>query len=1091
MFTIRTPRNLFFINLFLITLLIFSLFTGCSPGHGPKLFEVTTEQDVPDRRTAPSGNLQDDLIRDPDVVKGVLPNGFGYVILKNRTPQDRVSMHLQVMAGSMHEEENQRGVAHFLEHMLFNGSTNFKPGELIKYFQSIGMMFGPDANARTGFFETVYDILLPRGDRESLEKGLLVFKDYCEGALLLESEVERERGVILAEKRDRDSVSFRTFKASLEFELPDSRIARRLPIGVEQVIKAADSELLRTYYDTWYRPDNMMMIIVGDVDPDTAREMIRETFSAMEPRAAPGEMPENEWVSHDGDKAFYHHEPEAGSTRVSIGTVSRVPFGSETEDDLKNRVVERLADMIVNNRLSKDMQDDDPPFSGSAIYSGVFLQNVRFTSISAQGLPDKWPGALNHIERRLRQALSHGFTSREITRVKADFLLGLESAAREASTRKSSSLAREIISSISRKRLFLSPIQELELLKPFVESLTMDDIHGAFKSSWDHPHRLIQVTGNALVTQRINTGTDELFSSDTSYLSENEINDMDQNVSEAWVNETAEAVILDTYYESLASEVPPPLNEDTPAFPYLPRPSPADAPPVDASSADASPVDASSADASPVDASSADPSPVDASPADASPADAFDNSSGELPDPRFSAYIQRDVVLEDLGIRVVEFKNGIRLNIKQNDYKKGEFLFNLAFGQGKSLEPLDKPGLALVSGAVINGSGVGALNQDELNAALAGRDVSTKFNVDHDSFSFSGSASSDETELLFQLLYTRIVDPAFRPQALMLFRDRYEQMSREFTRTPDAMMSYLGENFLAGGDSRFGMPSLDMVNAVELHDVKEWLMPALQGSELEISVAGDVDMAKTVAAAVKWFAPLHRNLRGSTHGSGVSVEDTTSKASGGRNTPESGIPGKGSGKRPLPKFPAGESIELALDTRLDKALVVMAFGTDDFWDMPKTRRLNILAKIFSEELRKTLREKMGATYSPYAYNQGSLAYEGYGVLRGVVGVSPGMTEDVLTYMEEIAESLSGGGISPRDLELVLEPVLTYLKDMVKTNGYWLNSVLSGSGDHPEKFEWARSIMDDYGSISVEDVSKLADEFMKPSKGARIIIKPSL
>ena len=136
---------------------------------------------------------------------GRLDNGFRYVLLPNAKPKDRTRLHLVIRAGSLHETDEERGIAHFLEHMLFNGSTHFPPGELIKYFQKIGMQFGPDANAHTGFYETVYDINLPTSDRQSLQEALQVMQDYAEGALLLPSEIERERGVILAEKRTRDS----------------------------------------------------------------------------------------------------------------------------------------------------------------------------------------------------------------------------------------------------------------------------------------------------------------------------------------------------------------------------------------------------------------------------------------------------------------------------------------------------------------------------------------------------------------------------------------------------------------------------------------------------------------------------------------------------------------------------------------------------------------------------------------------------------------------------------------------------------------------------------------------------------------------
>ena len=186
-----------------------------------------------------------DLKPDPALFFGKLENGFRYVLMHNRNPENRVSMHLNVQAGSMQETDGQQGLAHYLEHMLFNGSEHFAPGELVKYFQSIGMQFGADANAHTGFFETVYDIFLPAGDRENLEKGLLVMHDYAGGALLLPSEIDRERKIILAEKRSRDSASYRTFVATLDFELPDARMTHRLPIGTDAVLNSAGQEELK------------------------------------------------------------------------------------------------------------------------------------------------------------------------------------------------------------------------------------------------------------------------------------------------------------------------------------------------------------------------------------------------------------------------------------------------------------------------------------------------------------------------------------------------------------------------------------------------------------------------------------------------------------------------------------------------------------------------------------------------------------------------------------------------------------------------------------------------------------------------------
>ena len=249
-----------------------------------------------------------DLKPDPAVIFGSLPNGFRYVLMENHEPKDRVNISLNVQTGSMFEENGQEGLAHYLEHMLFCGSTHFKPGELVKYFQDLGIQFGPDANAHTGFYETVYDILLPDGRKESLDKGFLIVEDFAGGALLLDSEVDRERRVILAEKRSRDSASYRTFVSTMKFKFPDSKISKRFPIGAEEVLESMTPVQLKGFYETWYRPENIILVMVGDFDPKTAVPLIEKRFSGFSPKAGIKPYPSFGDIKHEGVKAFYHYE---------------------------------------------------------------------------------------------------------------------------------------------------------------------------------------------------------------------------------------------------------------------------------------------------------------------------------------------------------------------------------------------------------------------------------------------------------------------------------------------------------------------------------------------------------------------------------------------------------------------------------------------------------------------------------------------------------------------------------------------------------------------------------------------------------------
>jgi zinc protease len=292
---------------------------------------------------------ESDLLPDPGLVYGRFPNGFRYVLLKNAEPKDRVDIHLDVLAGSLNETDQEQGLAHFLEHLLFCGSTHFKPGELVKYFQSIGMKFGADANAHTGFNETVYNILLPDGNKESLEKGLVVIKDYAEGAFLLEDEIKREMGVILAEKRTRDSASYRTYVKTLKFELPESMISRRLPIGKEEIIKNVHRGLLKGFYDAWYRPERLILVMVGDFKPEVAAGLVKEKFSMLQHRAAARIDVDTGLIEHKGTRSFYHYEKEAGSTSVSIETVHKALRRPDSFAFQKKKLIGNIADSIIQH----------------------------------------------------------------------------------------------------------------------------------------------------------------------------------------------------------------------------------------------------------------------------------------------------------------------------------------------------------------------------------------------------------------------------------------------------------------------------------------------------------------------------------------------------------------------------------------------------------------------------------------------------------------------------------------------------------------------------------------------------------------------
>ncbi len=953
------------------------IFTGCStlsqkPSQDTKTKFQQQNKDItqPDAIFNPTrywAHASSDLKPDPNVIFKELPNGFRYILMKNSRPENRVSMHLFIQAGSMHEKENERGVAHFLEHMLFNGSENFKAGELVKYFQSIGMKFGPDANAHTGFYSTVYDIDLPKADPKSMSDGLLVMKDYAAGALIREKEVKKEQPIILAEKRTRDSVDYRTFEATFKFELPDALLSERLPIGTEEVIQNADRQLLKSFYDTWYRPERMMLIMVGDFDTEVAEPLIIEKFTSLSPKAPASSYPSPGSINHTGTKAFYHFEPEAGNTSISIETISEHITPQDTVEQQKIQLRSAMANHIVNKRLSEMLNDPDTPFTHAMISSGNYLNYLKGADINADCAPENWQDTLTSIEQTLRKALTYGFTDSEIQLAKKAFTAQLDKAVKATTTRESRHLARQILHSLNAGQVFQTPNQKKELKTPLIAAVTPEELHSALKSDWDTGNRLIIITGNADLNNQTNPKLSR---------------------------------ILDTYTASMAIPVEKPEEKKLVEFPYLPTPV----------------------------------------------------QKGKI-------ISQEDIT--DLGIIHVEFENGVHLYVRPTDFKANEVKAALIFGNGQKGEPKENPGLAALTRKVVQLSGLGQLSRDELKRALTGKNTHVAFQVDEDHFALAGNSVTDEIPLLFQLYHAYINDPGFRADAYSLALAQYAQDYDSLRHAINGGMVFEGSRFLAGGDTRFGLPDFDTFKSNSLTDIRNWLSPELENAPLEISIVGDFDPESVIDLAATYLGSLPPRTE-----MAVANDD----------------------RQPI--FPAGESLTISVPTVIPKGLVTLAYLTGDYKNIHQNRRLSVLSEVISDRMRIKIREEMGASYSSYAYNAPSRAYDGYGLLNAVVQVSPDDTNKIIQALKSIADDIALLGLSDDELNRAVKPIIESIKERVKTNGYWLDSVLKRASRYPAQLDWCRSFQEDYAAITKQDVNDLARKYLVNSKTATVVIIPT-
>ena len=387
---------------------------------------------------------KDPLPKDPAVTVGTLENGLRYYIRANDQPQARAELRLVVNAGSILEDEDQQGLAHMVEHMAFNGTANFEKQELVNYLESIGMAFGPEINAYTSFDETVYMLQIPTDDPEIVATAFQILEDWAHQISFEGEEIDKERGVIVEEWRLGRGAGARMQDKQFPILFQDSRYAERLPIGKVEVLESFPHDALNRFYQDWYRPDLMAVIVVGDLDASAVEASIREHFSRVPPSEYP--RPRVVYSIPEHEETLFAIASDAEATNSQVALLYKQPLGEEgTLEAYREGLVEGLYNGILNARLFELTQQAEPPFAfggsgqGRMVRSGEIYQLVAL--VQEGGIARGMEALLTEAERAAR----HGITATELERQKADFLRAFEQAYAERENQESSAYAAEYI----------------------------------------------------------------------------------------------------------------------------------------------------------------------------------------------------------------------------------------------------------------------------------------------------------------------------------------------------------------------------------------------------------------------------------------------------------------------------------------------------------------------------------------------------------------------------------------------------------------------------------------------------------------------
>ena len=914
----------------------------------------------------------DPLPLDPAVARGTLSNGLTYYIRNNEEPRDRAQLSLVVKAGSVLEEEQQRGLAHFVEHMAFNGTERFAKQEIVDYLESIGSTLGADLNASTGFDSTMYFLEIPTDDAEILENAFRILSDWAYAISFEPEEVELERGVVLEEWRFSQGFSSRFQNNLIPLLFGSSRYAERAPIGLTEVIESAPVEELKAYYERWYRPNLMAVVAVGDFEPDLIEAKIRQYFApppegeAGEPRAAvaaPTMLPS--YAVPDNAEAIVDvfTDPEAPSTQVTL--VRKVaPESGRDVVAFQRFAVEELAFMMLNARLFERGQTPDPPYLWSGTGRSAFvrpLDILTFTIVSEQAGTER---GFEALLEELQRASRHGFTAGELDREKANLLSSAESDYKQRDQQPSAGLAAEYRSHF----LTGTPAPGIEiewaLFQAVLPRISLAEVD-AVAASWTAPgNTVLLVLGPEAIDP---TGGAALAA-----------------VLQAQL-EGADALTVEPYADTFG---------DVPLLASIPAP-------------------------------------------------------GSIVAEEQLAAI--DAVRWTLS-------NGVTVIAKQTDFRDDEVQFTSFSPGGHSLVADADHVSALHAAAIASGSGVGEHDSVALDKLLAGKRVSVSPFINGLFEGLGGSASPEDLETMFQLVWLYATAPRLDPTYFATYEASLRSVAETRPTQPDAVLYDRVNTLLASEHFRRRPLSLELIEELSLDRAEAVYADRFADlGDATFVFVGAFDWDELRSLTATYLASL---------------------PSGGRSEDWRDV-----GIDPPPGV-VDEVVRSGIEPRSN---TIWVFGGDAEWAEGETLALDVAGEMLGIRLRERVREQLGGTYAIFVSAGASLIPDPEYQFVIIFGSDPARVDELLGEVAVELDWLRAGG-DQEYLDTVKEQLRSSREEQLRENAFWLNQIRAAAQQGRPLDDIVR-FDERLAALTLEDIAAVAGRSLPRDRYVRVALFP--
>lgn len=904
-----------------------------------------------------------DLPHDSDYILGQLPNGMRYLILPNVTPPRQVAMRMLIDAGSMQERPGEEGVAHFLEHLAFRGTTKYPDGEVQRTLENIGLQMAADVNASTGPDTTTFILDLPRNDRESLTTGLDVMRQLVSDMTIAPDKVNAERGVVLAEERSRAGPSLESAAAMLKLQVGDHPYGR-LPIGLRRVIETVTPETIHGFYDAFYRPERGTLLIVGDVNPSSLIPMISIAFGDWKGRGPAGKDPAPISKKPPTPDVSMVVTPGAPDTSILLRWFEPYSDPPITKAERRRMMIEAMGARIIAQRMLilNDAAGKPAAALGSPFPSAIH-EVWRGEAAYSAGVIDV-PKTIDLMVTAHRQALQYGITQEELDRQRT---LTLDAAKREAErgrTGTSVSQVETAIDYVTNDIPIISLQQNYALLLEELPTITLADMNTALKARFQGEPSLIYRG----------------------------------SVPPAG----GEAGLRAALKKAMSEPVKPYKADAIKPWPYT--------------------------------------------------------SFGK------PGVVASKELVSDLGVALIRFENGVKLTVKPLPTNKDLISVRVRIGRGRLQMPTNVIDASDMGLSLWSAGGLGKLTPTEQYRSLAGKRAAVVARTLDDSYALDNMnvATREDFGLQMEMMTAMLTDPAYRSDDWASWMQQADAADASMNMTPSGVLDRELDRLIHSGDLRWTINNKALRDSWKPEDSIKYIKPIVANSPIEVIVVGDISVDQAVTEVARTLGALPPRP---PYKEPANMRDV--------------------------KFPKPGTTSLPHEGRADQGYAFIGWPTYQgvFKNIRDERIANVLGQMLRDNATRKFRSEGGATYSPMELVDISTFLPDYGYIGVAIEVPPETIDNVQDEIQKLATELATVKQPQSEIDRIVQPKMEQARRNFVTNvGYWME-LLANAQDGGGGLQYIRTELNDYQSMTPDDVLTAAKKWLKPETAWRLKIVP--